>query len=212
VLIQYHESITRTALGERLSSRALQAVIAANLHQDNLLTGQIGHNEYHYDNNTIAKSDGYITEQRRLILPALQNNNPPAAWAAFGRLAHTAQDFYAHTNYVDLWLSRFRSNGHMLPTPSEIAPLIVELVRSPELHSGKLYYPWEVLAFIPGLQRIVIPLLPADSHARMHLDSPAQGERFAYAFEAAVKRTLVELHETVAGLTSEEEALFTDLR
>jgi hypothetical protein len=86
-----------------------------------------------------------------------------------------------------------------------------DLVRSPDLHSGKLYYPWEVLAFIPGLKRLVVPLLPADSHAHMHLDSPARGQRFDYAFEAAVKRTRYEFDQTVAGLSSAREALFKDL-
>ena len=104
MLIQYHKTITRKALSERFSLRALEAILVANIKQDDLLTGQIGHDEYHYDNNAIAASNRYIEKQRILALSALQNEDPPAAWAAFGRLIHTAQDFYAHTNYVDLWL------------------------------------------------------------------------------------------------------------
>jgi hypothetical protein len=211
MLIQYHVSITRKAINEHFSQHALQAILRANLKQDDLLTGQIGHDEYHYDNNAIAASDRYIEEQRTLTHSALQNDNLPAAWSAFGRLVHTAQDFYAHSNYVDLWLSRFHNNGQTPLPPSEIDPLMGELVHSPGLHSGKLYYPWEVLAFIPGIKHFVIPLLPADSHAHMQLDSPARGERFAYAFEAAVKRTRYEFDTTVAGLSSGQEALFTDL-
>lgn len=224
MLIQYHISITHKALSEHFSPRALEAILAANLKQDNLLTGQIGHDEYHYDNNAITESGCYLEAQRALILSALQNDDLPAAWSAFGRLSHTAQDFYAHTNYVDLWLSGisyprsraygrkdFAGSGGAPPPPSEIAPLMDELIHSPDLHSGKLYYPWEVLAFVPGIKRLVIPLLPEDSHAHMHLDSPARGERFAYAFEAAVKRTRYEFDKTVAGLSSGLEALFTGL-
>ena len=211
MLIQYHKSITRKALSERFSHRALEAILAANLKQDDLLTGQIGHDEYHYDNNAIAASDRYLEEQRALTLSALQNDEISTAWAAFGRLVHTAQDFYAHSNYVDLWLSHSSRNGQASPPPSEIAPLMDELVHSPDLHSGKLYYPWEVLAFIPGIERFVISFLPPDSHAHMHLDSPARGEHFAYAFEAAVKRTRHEFDQTVAGISSGQEALFTDL-
>jgi hypothetical protein len=211
MLIQYHESITRKTLSELFSPRALEAILAANLKQDDLLTGQIGHDEYHYDNNAIAESDRYLERQRALTLSALQNNHLPAAWAAFGRLLHTAQDFYAHSNYVDLWLSRVTGNGQTPPPPSEIAPLMDELVHSPELHSGKLYYPWEVLAFVPVVKHFVIPFLPPDSHAHMHLDSPARGERFAYAFEAALKRTRYEFDTTVAGLSPGLEALFIDL-
>ena len=210
MLIQYHDSITRKALTGRFSPRALAAVLAANLKQDDLLTGQIGHDEYHYDNNSIAKSDRYLEEQRTLTLSALQHDDPSTAWTAFGRLTHTAQDFYAHSNYVDLWLSRFNTDGQSSPPPSEIAPLMEEVIHSPDLRSGKLYYPWEIFAFIPVIKRFVIPFLPADSHAHMHLDSHARGERFAYAFEAAVKRTQYEFDTTVAVLSSSLEALFTD--
>jgi len=211
MLIQYHKSMTRKALSEYFSPRALETILTANIKQDDILTGQIGHDEYHYDNNAIAAADRYLEEQRELTLSALQKGNAPAAWAAFGRLVHTAQDFYAHSNYVDLWLSRFEKDGQTPPPPPEIAPLMDELVRSPDLHSGKLYYPWEVFAFIPGVKRLVIPLLPADSHAHMHLDSSARGERFDYAFEAAVKRTQYEFDKTVVGLASAQEALFRDL-
>ncbi|MGB7873218.1 MAG: hypothetical protein WBL25_02455 [Anaerolineales bacterium] len=208
MLIQYHKSITRKALGEHLSPRVLEAILAANIKQDDLLQGQIGHDEYHYDNNAITKSDLYLEEQRTLTLLALQNDNLPTAWAAFGRLIHTAQDFYAHTNYVDLWLARF--NGQTPPPPPEIAPLMDELTHSPDLRSGVLYYPWEVLAFIPVVKRFVIPLLPKDSHAHMQLDSPARGKKFAYAFEAGVKRTTVELEKTLADLPEGQVHTFLD--
>ena len=206
MLIKYHESITRKALSEHFSPRALDAILAANIKQDNLLTGQIGHDEYHYDNNAIAESDRYLEEQRALTITALQNEKLPAAWAAFGRLIHTAQDFYAHSNYVDLWLARLDGQTHLPPT--EIAPLTDEIINSPNLLSGKLYYPLGVLSFIPFVKRLVIPLLPSDSHAHMHLDSSEQGVRFEYAFEAAVKRTIVELEITQAQLSSEQQAIF----
>jgi len=208
MLIEYHESITRKALSGHFSPRALEVILAANIKQDDLLTGQIGHDEYHYDNNAIGKSDRYLEEQRTLTVFALQKNDLPAAWAAFGRLIHTAQDFYAHSNYVDLWLAHV--DGQTPPPPPEIAPVMNELVHNPKLRSGKLYYPLEVFSFIPVLKRFVIPLLPADSHAHMHIDSPERGRRFAYAFEAAVKRTRYEFDKTVAGLSFAQDALFTE--
>lgn len=211
MLLQYHVSITRNAVSERISPRAREAIIAANLKQDHLLTGQVGHDEYHYDNNAIAESDRYLEAQRALTISALKNDDPPAAWAAFGRLLHTAQDFYAHSNYVDLWLARFIGNGQTPPPPSKIEPLMDELVHSPELHSGRIYLPWELLSFIPGIKHVAIPLLPEDSHARMQIDSPASGKRFDYAYEAAIKRTRYELDKTVAGMTDGQEALFMDL-
>jgi hypothetical protein len=208
MLTQYHASITREALSAHFSQHALETIVAANLGQDNL-RGQIGHDEYHFDNNAFEQSYAFIEAQRTLTISSLQDGDTPAAWTAFGRLTHTAQDFYAHTNYVDLWLAHYTDKTH--PSPPEIDPLIDELVNSPELHSGKLYYPLEALSFIPFLKRFVLPLLPEDSHAWMNLDSPERGKRFEYALEAALKRTRYEFDRTVAGLSSGEVALFSGL-
>lgn len=199
MLIQYHESITRKALAAHFGPRGMDAIVRANLSQDNL-RGQVGHDEYHFDNDAFAESCGYIETQRALVFTALKNDDALAAWAAFGRLVHTAQDFYAHSNYVDLWLSRFE--GTIAPPPAEITPLVDGLIHSPDLHSGKLYYPLEVLSFVPFLKRFVMPLLPGDSHAHMNLDSPERGKRFAYAFEAAVKRTKWEFETIVLELSA----------
>ena len=206
MLTHYHASLTRKALSAYFSPRALKAIVAANLGQDNL-RGQFGHDEYHFDNNAFEKSYAFIEAQRALTVFSLRDEDLPAAWSAFGRLTHTAQDFYAHTNYVDLWLARYMDSTP--PSPPEIAPLVEELVNSPELHSGKLYYPFEALSFVPFLKRLVIPLLPRDSHAWMNIDSPERGERFEYALEAAIKRTCYEFDRTVAGLSSVQVALFT---
>ncbi len=206
MLTQYHASITRKALSAYFSPLALEAILAANLGQDNL-RGQIGHDEYHFDNNAFEKSFAFIEEQRALTISSLQDGDASAAWATFGRLTHTAQDFYAHTNYVDLWLASFSDKTH--PSPPEIAPLMEEAINSPELRSGKLYYPFEALSFVPFLKQFVMPLLPKDSHAWMNLDSPERGKRFEYAIEAALKRTRYEFDRTAAGLSSGQVALFT---
>jgi len=206
MLTQYHASITRKALSEHFSPRALEAIVAANLGQDDL-RGQIGHDEYHFDNNAFEKSYAFIEEKRALTVSSLQGGDAPSAWTAFGRLTHTAQDFYAHTNYVNLWLARFADKTP--PSPPEIDPLINELVDSPELRSGKLYYPLEALSFVPFLKRFVMLLLPKDSHAWMNLDSPERGRRFEYVLEAALKRTRHEFDQTVTGLSSGKVALFT---
>src|SRR5512133_1025838 len=109
MLPKIHIDITRQALSERFSTVALGKIIEANVYQDRI-AGQIGHDEYHFDNNAFEKSYAYIEEQRALAISSLEANEVPSAWSAFGRLTHTAQDFYAHTNYIDLWLS-LRLNG-----------------------------------------------------------------------------------------------------
>ena len=202
-----HAEIIRRALGETFSPRALEIIVAANMKQD-ILSGQIGHDEYHFDNNAFEKSKAYIEEQRALISPALERAEVESAWEAFGRLTHTAQDFYAHTNYIDLWLSCQESG--MIPSPIELDPLDPDLIDSPALRSGKLYYPLEALTFIPALKKFVAPLLPRDSHAWMNIDSAERGPLFEYAFEAAVKRTRHEFDLTKRGFSSKSLALFQD--
>ena len=208
MLIPVHLRITRRALGETFSARALGIILDSNVRMDSPWN-QLGHDEFHFDNNAFEVSRAYIAGQRALIAPALEAGNPRAAWVAFGRLTHTAQDFYAHSNYVDLWLA-CQPNG-MVPSASEIDPLDDSLVENPSLRSGKSYFPFGVLSFVPGLRQLVIPRLPRDSHAWMNLDSEACGPLFEYAFYAAIKRTRFELETVAKGLTKELNHLFTGL-
>jgi hypothetical protein len=203
-----HARVTRRALGEIFSPRALAIILDSNVGMD-ALQNQLGHDEFHFDNNAFEASRAYIVGQRALIPPALAAGNPRAAWVAFGRLTHTAQDFYSHSNYVDLWLA-CQPNG-MVPSASEIDPLDDSLVENPSLRSGKVYFPFGFLSFVPGLGKLVTPRLPRDSHAWMNLDSEARGPMFEYAFHAAVKRTRYELETVAKGLTKELNHLFTDL-
>jgi hypothetical protein len=205
---KYHADITRQALQDRFSDAAMKKVIAANLYQDRL-TAQIGHDEYHFDNNAFEKGYAYIEEQRALVRKTLESGQVASAWAAFGRLTHSAQDFYAHSNYVDLCLS---CHNEAAPTPSEIDPVDSALLAHPMLHSGKVYMPLEPLSFFKILRPLVMPLLPRDSHAWMNLDSPEQGPQFDYAFHAAVKRTRIEFEKTTTGLPPEQVASFVDQR
>jgi hypothetical protein len=207
MLTNYHEDITRQALSYHFSPEALQVIVRANLAQDEL-RGQFGHDEFHFDNNAFALSNAYIEAQRDQIHSALSDGDAHTTWAAFGRLTHTSQDLYAHSNYVDLWLSRFGGDSS---AAADIEPMVAELLCSPDLRSGKLYYPFEILSFVPVLKLIIIPFLPRDSHAWMNLDGPTQGWKFPYAFEAARKRTHYEYERTVADLSQTQVALFSGL-
>ena len=204
----YHLDILQRSLDKTVSPRALKSIGAANIAQDNL-RGQIGHDEYHFDNNAFDASYAYIEENRSQIQPALAAEDAEAAWAAFGRLTHTAHDFYAHSNYLRLWFDQF-DEGNAPPVP-EVAHADPRFLQHPKLHSGKLYYPLEVLSFIPALKKYVLPLLPRDSHAWMNLDTPEQGPLFDYAMTAAVKRTNDEWQKTKELLSEKEITLFTDL-
>jgi len=206
MLIPIHEEITREALSAHFSPRALEIIIAANCKQD-ALSGQIGHNEYHFDNNAIDEGHQYINEQRGFVLAALLSPGVLSAWIAFGRLIHAVQDFYSHTNYIPLWLDQHDGTP---PAPPEIDPVQKSLIKSPKLHSGKLYLPMDVLYFVPFLRNFSLALLPNDSHGKMNLDSPQQGPRFEYARAAAVKRTVHEFGILEKILTPEMFSKFVD--
>ena len=206
MLKRYHIEMTRVALAPHFSARALEIIVAANLKQDSL-RNQFGHDEIHYDNNAFDKGDRYIIEQRGYLLATLLSPGILGAWIAFGRLLHTAQDFYAHSNYVTLWLDQYDGAP---PPPPEIEPLKKELIKSPSLRSGKIYFPLDALYFFKPLRPLILKFLPKDSHGWMNLDEPAQGPKFPYAISAATKRTAHEFDLLRKILTPEMLARFVD--
>src|SRR5215216_3274068 len=207
MLKPYHIEMTRLAVGEQFSSNAFEKIVSANLYQDRLL-GQIGHDEYHFDGSAFEKSYQYVEEQRTLTISSLRTGGTASAWSAFGRLTHAVQDFYAHSNYVDLWISR--QPQKTASPPSDIDPVAPDLLNNSALSSGRVYLPLEAFYHFHVLRPLVLRLLPRDSHAHMNLDSPAQGPNFDYAFHAAVKRTKIEFEKTIENLPNNLLVLFVD--
>ena len=208
MLKPFHIEMTRLAIGEQFSLKAFERIIEANLYQDRLL-GQIGHDEYHFDGNAFEESYAYVEKQRTLTVSSLMTNDALSAWSAFGRLMHTVQDFYAHSNYIDLWLS-CQPDG-ALPTPAEVDPLDEDLIHTRALRSGRIYLPLDALYFVRPLRRLILRILPRDSHAWMNLDSPEQGPNFLYAFQAAIKRTRLEFNKTASALPQNLLKLFVNM-
>jgi hypothetical protein len=206
MLTPYHIELMLASLGGRFSPRAMSVIIQANINQDRL-AGQIGHDEFHFDNNAFEKSCAYIEEQRALVVSSLKEAQALPAWQAFGRLLHTAQDFYAHSNYLTLWLDRFA--GQTPPPPPEVDAMDPSLIHSPNLRSGRVYYPFELLYFFRHTRAFSLRILPRDSHAWMNLDSPEQGFKFDYAMHAAMKRTVIEFEKTTEGFSQEMCRLFS---
>jgi hypothetical protein len=205
--LAYHRSITTQALQARVSPRALESMIRANLAQDGLHY-QLGHDHFHFDSDRFDEGYAYMEEQRALVRDSLQQNNIPSAWQTFGRLTHSAQDFYAHSNYIRLWLDRF--GGSAPPPPPEVDPVFTEILQHPHLSSGKLYYPFEALTFLPFVGRLFVPFMPPDSHAHMNHDGPDNSALWDYVFHAAVNRTAYEFEKTAALLPPAALRLFTD--
>jgi hypothetical protein len=191
--LKYHRLITQQALQNNFGSTALQTIVKANMFKDDLISN-LFNPEHHFIENTIEGSLAYIETQRHLVVCKLENgDNILAAWQAFGRLLHTGQDFYAHSNYVRLWVDRF---AETVPPADKIEALDPSLLNSPHLHTVRTYRPLGSLGNIPVVGRWLFRFLPVDAHARMCLDSPANGPLFEYAFNAAVKRTAYEYEET----------------
>ena len=96
------------------------------------------------------------------------------------------------------------------PPPPEIEPLKKELIKSPSLRSGKIYFPLDALYYFKSLRPLALALLPKDSHGWMNLDSPEQGFKFEYAMQAAIKRTRIEYEQTLSGLPRELLSMFVN--
>ena len=201
---EYHRRITQDALNEKISPAVLKTIIAANCGQD-ALRYQIGYDHFHYDNNAFQAGDAYLDEMRRVIAASLACGQALAARQALGRMLHAAQDFYAHSNYIVLWGERYPD-----ATPDQIHPLLADVLNDARLRSGRLYYPLEVLSFLPVLRPLVLPLLPHDSHAWMNKDDPSR-PGFDFACAAAVKRTALEFEKIAESLSPRELMLFTNI-
>jgi len=68
----YYRAISAQALESEFSPSALETVVAANLAQDHWLRGQIGHPEYHFDQNFFVKIWAYMESNRVLLRSALE--------------------------------------------------------------------------------------------------------------------------------------------
>jgi hypothetical protein len=204
---QYHIQLLTETLGSYFSAEALAEVIAANLGQDALRYQLGAYPHFHFDNNEIARSLAYVDEEHARIgalAEAAENErDDPAAQqrAAFGRLTHAVHDFYAHSNYVDLWLE---GNGGLAQTAAhQINGMDAALLQHPRLYSGSFRIWFDTLYYIPGFRRLLRRLyLRADSHEAMNLDSPSQGPKFDYAMMAAKQRTVYEYERALNTLTT----------
>jgi len=180
---KYHIEITRRALEDHFSDKALKQIISANIRQDRIAY-MLGHDHIHFDGSAFEEGFQYISSQEDLILKHIKLADFDHAREAFGRIIHSWQDFYSHSNYISLWLSK-----HQNSPPEAIDINDPMILNHPKFESGKNYGVIEFIAMIPGISRLIKPLMPPDSHAEMNLDAPSSGTDFAYAYWAALKQT-----------------------
>lgn len=182
---QYHIEITQKSLDNYFSQNALDAIVKANIRQDRIIY-QFGHDHIHFDGSAFDAGFKYISHQENRVLTGVKKLDFDDARKALGCITHTWQDFYSHSNYVKLWMEKTKH-----PRPEQIVPDDDEILHHPELKSGRNYGVIEFIVMVPGLSKIIMPLMPVDSHAQMNLDSPTSGAGFNFAFWAALKRTYI---------------------
>lgn len=185
---KYHIQITQKVLEKYFNQNAIDKIIKANIWQDRI-KNQIGHDYIHFDGSAFSEGFAYIKTQESILYNAIKDYDYSETWAATGRLLHSWQDFYSHSNYVQLW---HQITGN--PSPEEIDHNNPEIFNSPKLKSGKNYGIIEFFVMLPCLSKLIKPLMPVESHAIMNLDSPKSGPYFEFAFIAAQKRTKQEIN------------------
>jgi len=183
MITKYHIAITRLALENVFSAIALKTILKANIKQDKICN-MIGHDHIHFDGSAFESGFKYIADQENTLHQALLKGKAIPSWQSFGRITHSWQDFFSHSNYVTLWAA-----NHRECRAEEILIDEAQILENPRLLSGKNYGPIEFFALLPGLKALLSPLMPKDSHARMNLDMPSSGLYFNYAYYAAIKAT-----------------------
>ena len=195
----FHKQITREAIGVFFGEQELREVLAGNTGQDHL-HGQIGHPEFHFDDSEFARTYAYLDQLKSDVITRIQTGiDYPHARTKFGRFTHALQDFYAHSNYIQLWAESRDT------TPQDWDGRIDcqddSILHSPRLISGHFYSPWELITFLPVIGRLFISLFPRDSHAYLNIDSPRNSTWFPLAYQAAVDRTRFETRSLLELLT-----------
>jgi hypothetical protein len=180
---KFHIEISQMALEKYFSKNIIEKIIKANTNQDRIKF-QFGHDYIHFDSSAFSEGFDYISQQTKLLYESLSKSDFDMAWRSLGRILHSWQDFYAHSNYVRIWLQKTPN-----PEPKNIDFKDQEIIGSPSLQSGKNYGLFEFLALLPMISILIKPLMPSDSHAKMNLDSPNSGPAFECAYFAAKSRT-----------------------
>jgi len=125
-----HEQITADALKTTPwdDRPSLSIVAIANRGQDR--SPNTKKNEYHFDNCKFKESLDYIIAQRKIVVDNARNN-PLESVRAFGRLLHAVQDFYAHSNWIEL-----KASNVSLPRNPAPAPKVAEVADKIGLWKG----------------------------------------------------------------------------
>ncbi len=119
-----HQNISSSALTPLgVSEKSFQTIDNGNTGQDDFSHYNFGDAAHHFDNCMFQAGVAYVNAQRSYIRQQAVKAHTDASarreiLEAFGELIHTVQDFYSHTNYVELYL---KGNPSIQPRDVPIA-------------------------------------------------------------------------------------------
>jgi hypothetical protein len=190
--------MTEAAIGQHFGRGDLDRIIRANLEQDSLRN--IFNPIVHFDDSRLEESQQYIAAHRRLAVDRLLIGDREEALRALGRLLHTRQDFYAHSNWAALWVERHGGLEAVQPEEIEICP---DPATEAGVITGRASLFWYFACRLPLIgKRLEHSVVSRDSHEVMNLDYPERGPLFAFALQAATKHSREEFDMLLADLAA----------
>ena len=138
--LRFHDEISRDAL-PFLKPKILDHIIAANKHQDSFdvdigpvkLAGPGAYEKIHFDACAFRESSAHIQSKYNTLKRQTVDgsDNPIKAASTFGEMLHTVQDFYSHSNWVELdqpnivdsGLGMWKTIGSWVPLPGTQVPI-----------------------------------------------------------------------------------------
>ncbi|MEZ4831751.1 MAG: hypothetical protein R2873_07050 [Caldilineaceae bacterium] len=191
---EFHRQVTTEALADQLSAEELEIVILANIGQDRVMNW-LTTPERHYDGRFFAQSEAYIVEERVRSTDAFRRGDRVAALQAMGRLLHTRQDFYSHSNWMHLCAA------DAVAWNADDPILCLDPQGTAGVYAAKAPFWIHAVYLIPVLGALVKRFyLPADYHEAMHLDDPSRGPLFAPSLIAACKHSRLEWERVMSTL------------
>jgi hypothetical protein len=117
-----HAEITHDALAATFNAANLNLVQRACESQCKPGSEAAGETRRHFGDESFSKALSYMDRQKRLIIDfaASADSSPmdrARALYHLGLLLHTAQDFYSHTNYIEMAVERMKSSPALLKDP-----------------------------------------------------------------------------------------------
>lgn len=111
-----HEGITREAIGGEISEAVFKVIDDACTEQDKPWLDNFTDPTHHFDNNRISGSLTFVQQEFQLAVASAKESDARTSerdesLGHFGNFLHVVQDFYSHSNYVELHLKGGETPG-----------------------------------------------------------------------------------------------------